>query len=105
MFLAITQSDFDITNISNESFETTGFDAGGVVGAPHGAVQCDVPFDEHSTKSNCCNCGLQPGFMTGVANWHTKALSKCSDCSQVELFWFARISGRFLAKDQLVAVK
>jgi hypothetical protein len=58
MFVTITQSDFDITNISNKSFETPGFDAGGVVGAPHGAVQCDVSFNKHRTKSNRSHRGL-----------------------------------------------
>src|SRR5262245_51645170 len=51
-FHTVAHGRFDVPNVLYETFEPARLDRGGLIGAPHGSIERDVPFDETRAKAH-----------------------------------------------------
>ena len=81
-------------------------DGGGLVGAPHGAVEGDVPLDEGGAEGDRGEGGLQAGLVAAVADRDVRVLVlQGVDHPQVELLGLGRVGRRGVAEQDVVAAQ
>ena len=68
----VAHRSFDQADVADQAFDAVGLQRGGLVGAPHGAVQSDVPFDDAGPEATAAteegmpvSC---PEYPTGTPN-------------------------------------
>ena len=64
-----------MVRMSRTRREALRLDGGGLVGAPHGAVEGDVALDEGGAEGDRGERGLQTGLVAGVADRDVRVLA------------------------------
>src|SRR5262249_7122364 len=65
---AVAERALDVADVRDEAHEPGQLDGGGLVGAPHGAVERDVPLDEGGAERDGGPRRRQPDLVAGVAD-------------------------------------